>query len=99
MLGTVINCLIEGAGNKGLKKNFVPYRDSKITYILKDSIGGNSKTIMIATISENSNSIFETVSTLKFAERAKKIQNRVQINEETSGDVNKLKQEINLLRI
>jgi kinesin family member 15 len=70
-LGTVINSLIEGIG--GSNKKYVPYRDSKLTYILKDSIGGNSKTIMIATISENSNSIFETVSTLKFAERAKKI--------------------------
>ncbi len=68
ILGQVINALVEISDGK---KRHVPYRDSKLTFILKDSLGGNSRTFMIAAISAASSSFQETLSTLKFAARAK----------------------------
>lgn len=53
--------------------SFVPYRDSKLTRLLKDSLGGNTKTIMIACVSPAYSAYEETVNTLKYATRAKKI--------------------------
>jgi kinesin family protein 18/19 len=64
------NC-INALGDKTKKGFFVPYRDSKLTRMLKDSLGGNCKTVMIATISPASNQIEETTNTLKYANRAK----------------------------
>lgn len=92
VLGSVINSLSEG------KNAHVRYRDSKLTFILKDSIGGNSRTTMIANISPSASSFSETLSTLKFAQRAKLIRNRASINHEASGSADNLRREINRLK-
>jgi len=76
----------------------VPYRDSKLTFILRDSLGGNSKTVIIANISPSSLNTNETLSTLKFAQRAKLIKNKAVINEESSGTIVLLKNEIKKLK-
>ncbi|AQK61437.1 kinesin-like protein KIN-12G [Zea mays] len=83
-LGLVITNLI-AVSNK--KSQHVPYRDSKLTFLLQDSLGGNSKTTIIANISPSSCCAAETLSTLKFAQRAKYIRNNAIINEDASGDV------------
>ena len=75
-LGNCINAL----GEKGNKGNFVPYRDSKLTRLLKDSLGGNCRTVMIANISSADSSFEETLNTLKYANRAKNIKTNVQRN-------------------
>jgi len=62
------------------KGAFIPYRDSKLTRLLQDSLGGNAKTIMIATISPLFSSLDETISTLKYASKAKYITNAPIIN-------------------
>lgn len=95
-LGNVINSLVEvGQG----RSRHVHYRDSKLTFLLRDSLGGNSKTLMIANISPASNSFNETLSTLKFAQRAKLIKNKAIINEDSSGTVAILKDEIKRLKL
>lgn len=66
------NC-INALGDKNWKGSFVPYRDSKLTRMLKDSLGGNCKTVMIVTVSPSSCQFEETVNTLKYAKRAKNI--------------------------
>ncbi|KAM4771717.1 kinesin-like protein KIF16B [Rhinophrynus dorsalis] len=66
------------------KQVFVPYRDSVLTWLLKDSLGGNSKTIMIATISPADINYGETLSTLRYANRAKNIINKPTINEDAN---------------
>lgn len=66
------NC-INALGDKNKKGSFVPYRDSKLTRMLKDSLGGNCKTVMIVTISPASSQFEETINTLKYANRAKNI--------------------------
>ena len=73
-LGKVITNLVQGKGA------FIPYRDSKLTRLLQDSLGGNAKTLMIATISPHISNFDETVSTLKYASRAKYITNAPVIN-------------------
>ncbi|KAJ3354981.1 hypothetical protein HDU91_005711 [Kappamyces sp. JEL0680] len=73
-LGNVINALSTGS------RSHVPYRDSKLTYLLSDSLGGNSLTLLLACITPTSLYYEETVSTLKFAERAKKVQNKARVN-------------------
>lgn len=78
-LANVIYALTE----KG--REHIPYRDSKLTYILQDSLGGNSKTIIIATASPSQMSYSETVNTLKFAQRAKLIKNIPKINKNESN--------------
>jgi hypothetical protein len=60
----------------------IPYRDSKLTRLLEDSLGGNCKTTMMAMISPSSEGFGESISTLKFATRAKKIKNEARINED-----------------
>jgi len=64
------------------KKPYISYRDSVLTWLLKDSLGGNSKTIMIATISPAESSYGETLSTLRYASRAKNITNKPTVNED-----------------
>ncbi|KAM7008766.1 kinesin-like protein KIF16B isoform 1-T1 [Tautogolabrus adspersus] len=86
-LGNVISSLadmMQDGGNTNLKKKslFVPYRDSVLTWLLKDSLGGNSKTIMIATVSPADVNYGETLSTLRYANRAKNIINKPTINED-----------------
>jgi kinesin family member 5 len=77
-LGNVIYALTE----KG--REHIPYRDSKLTYLLEDSLGGNAKTILIATASPSSLCYSETISTLKFAKRVKEIKNIPKINKNES---------------
>ena len=91
VLGSVINNLVEQTERKNVH---IRYRDSKLTFLLKDSLGGNSKTSIIANISPSSCSFSETLSTLKFAQRAKLIRNKAEINEEASGNIDSLKREI-----
>ncbi|XP_036403122.1 uncharacterized protein kif16bb [Megalops cyprinoides] len=86
-LGNVISALAALSQNGGIsqakkKQVFVPYRDSVLTWLLKDSLGGNSKTIMIATISPADVNYGETLSTLRYANRAKNIINKPTINED-----------------
>lgn len=77
-LGQVINALTDE------KATHVPYRDSKLTRVLQDSLGGNSKTVLIINVSPSSFNAPETVSTLRFGNRAKSIENKVQINQTRS---------------
>jgi len=72
-LGNCINAL----GDPNKKTNHVPYRDSKLTRLLKDSLGGNCRTVMIANISPSSMHYEDTLNTLKYANRAKEIKMRV----------------------
>ncbi|KAG1684521.1 hypothetical protein DVH05_011035 [Phytophthora capsici] len=94
-LGNVIMGLSEQSVGK---HRHVHYRDSKLTFLLKDSLGGNSKTFMVATISPAEDSAFETLSTLKFAQRAKMIQNSAVVNEDSVGSALFLQEEISRLR-
>lgn len=75
-LGNVISALVDG------KSSHVPYRDSKLTRLLQDSLGGNTKTVMIANIGPADYNYDETLSTLRYASRAKNIQNKPRINED-----------------
>ena len=93
-LGDVINALAE---NSEGKNRYVRYRDSKLTFLLKDSIGGKSKTCIIANVSPSIQSYGETLSTLRFAERAKFVKNQAVINEDNLGTILELKAEIRRL--
>lgn len=75
-LGNVISALVDG------KSSHVPYRDSKLTRLLQDSLGGNTKTVMIAAISPADYNYEETLGTLRYASRAKNIQNKPKVNED-----------------
>ena len=66
----VITALVDG------KSSHVPYRDSKLTRLLQDSLGGNTKTVMIAALSPADYNYDETLSTLRYANRAKNIKNK-----------------------
>ncbi|BFG34982.1 hypothetical protein CerSpe_212560 [Prunus speciosa] len=94
-LGLVIMNLVNISNGKSLH---VPYRDSKLTFLLQDSLGGNSKTIIIANVSPSSCCSLETLSTLKFAQRAKFIKNNAIVNEDASGDVIAMKVQIQQLK-
>ena len=65
----------------------VHFRDSKLTFLLRDSLGGNSKTAIITTVSPAEANFGESLSSLRFATRAKQIKNKAEINEEMSGNV------------
>ncbi|XP_061557024.1 LOW QUALITY PROTEIN: kinesin-like protein kif7 [Phycodurus eques] len=94
-LGNVIGAL----GDPKRKGSHIPYRDSKITRILKDSLGGNSKTLMIACISPSSSDFDESLNTLNYAARARNIQNRATVNCKREPDrVEGLEQQIKALR-
>ncbi|KAH3759814.1 kinesin family member 15 [Pelomyxa schiedti] len=94
VLGSVIRTLsMSGA------KQFIRYRDSKLTFLLKDSLGGNSKTSIVATVSPIDASMSETFSTLTFATRAKSIRNKALLNEDASGSVADLQAEIKRLKM
>ncbi|XP_024367331.1 kinesin-like protein KIN-12F isoform X4 [Physcomitrium patens] len=94
-LGLVIMVLVDTANGK---QRHVPYRDSKLTFLLQDSLGGNSKTTIIANISPSICASLETLSTLKFAQRAKFIRNNAVVNEDAAGDVKVLRQHIQQLK-
>lgn len=76
-LGNVISALTDAKS-----RQHIPYRDSKLTRMLEDSLGGNCKTTMMAMISPAFESMLETISTLKFANRAKNIRNEARVNED-----------------
>jgi len=95
-LGSVIHALSVAVGNS--KATFVRYRDSALTFLLRDSLGGNSKTVLIAAISPSSDAMSETLGTLKFAQRAKTVRNVVSANTFTNGTVEALQKEIRELR-
>lgn len=102
-LGSVISALAElscdTSGQKS-KAIFIPYRDSVLTWLLKDSLGGNSKTIMIAAISPADCNYGETLSTLRYANRAKNIINKPTINEDANVKlIRELREEINKLKL
>ena len=98
VLGNVVNTLADKA--MGKKKDVLPpYRDSALTRILQNALGGNSKTVMICALSPASINYEETLSTLRYADRAKKIQNKAVINEsEHDKTVRLLKEENNELK-
>jgi kinesin family member 3B len=75
-LGNVISALVDG------KSSHIPYRDSKLTRLLQDSLGGNTKTVMIANLGPADYNFDETMSTLRYANRAKNIKNKPTINED-----------------
>ncbi|KAJ1551514.1 Kinesin-like protein kif21b [Nowakowskiella sp. JEL0078] len=77
-LGNVISAL----GDESRKSSFVPYRDSKLTRMLQDSLGGNSQTLMLACVSPSDSNYGETMNTLTYANRARNIKNNVVINQE-----------------
>ena len=94
-LGHVINALVDKEAGK---TRHVPFRDSKLTFLLRDTWGGNSKTCLVATVSPSGLALSETISTLKFAQRAKLIKNNAILNEDTCGTVAALQAEVAKLR-
>lgn len=95
-LGNVISAL----GDKSKKALHIPYRDSKLTRLLQDSLGGNSQTIMIACVSPSDRDFMETLNTLKYANRARNIKNRVCINQDKSSrTISDLKQQVAQLHL
>lgn len=81
-LGNVISAL----GDESRKASHIPYRDSKLTRLLQDSLGGNSQTLMLACVSPAEANYTETLNTLKYANRARNIRNRVTVNQEAAAD-------------
>uniref|UniRef100_A0A8C0VF47 Kinesin-like protein KIF21A n=1 Tax=Cyanistes caeruleus TaxID=156563 RepID=A0A8C0VF47_CYACU len=95
-LGNVISAL----GDKSKKATHVPYRDSKLTRLLQDSLGGNSQTLMIACVSPSDRDFMETLNTLKYANRARNIKNKVMVNQDrASQQINALRSEIARLQM
>ena len=101
-LGRVIAALADlstGKKKKGGAAGQVPYRDSVLTWLLKDSLGGNSMTAMIAAISPADINYDETLSTLRYADSAKRIKNHAVVNEDANARmIRELKEELALLR-
>lgn len=100
-LGRVIAALADLSGGKKKKgaASQVPYRDSVLTWLLKDSLGGNSMTAMIAAISPADINYDETLSTLRYADSAKRIKNHAVVNEDANARmIRELKEELSLLR-
>ncbi|XP_043999573.1 kinesin-like protein KIF15-B [Gambusia affinis] len=94
-LGQVIMALVDVSNGKS---RHICYRDSKLTFLLKDSLGGNAKTHIIANVHPGSKCFGETLSTLQFAQRAKLIKNKAVINEDTQGNVKQLQAEVKKLK-
>lgn len=97
-LGNVISAL----GDESRKSVHIPYRDSKLTRLLQDSLGGNSQTLMMACVSPSDSNFLETLSTLKYANRARNIKNKVTINQEFAGssvEVNQLRSQVARLKL
>ncbi|KAK7208050.1 kinesin family protein [Myxozyma melibiosi] len=98
-LGRVIRTLADVSSGKKQRDLVVPYRDSALTWLLKDSLGGNSMTAMIATISPADINYEETVSTLRYADSAKRIKNHAVVNEDPNARlIRELKEELLILR-
>ncbi|XP_037604661.1 kinesin-like protein KIF13B isoform X4 [Sebastes umbrosus] len=98
-LGLVISALAEQGTAKN-KNKFVPYRDSVLTWLLKDCLGGNSRTAMVATVSPAADNYEETLSTLRYADRAKSIVNHAVVNEDPNARIiRELREEVEKLRV
>ncbi|KAA1097254.1 hypothetical protein PGTUg99_013895 [Puccinia graminis f. sp. tritici] len=97
-LGNVISAL--GDPSKSKTVTHIPYRDSKLTRLLQDSLGGNAQTLMVACISPSEHNLGETLNTLKYANRARNIKNRAEVNAQEVGweDVEYLQSTIIKLR-
>uniref|UniRef100_A0A3B4Z744 Kinesin-like protein KIF14 n=1 Tax=Stegastes partitus TaxID=144197 RepID=A0A3B4Z744_9TELE len=96
-LGKVISALSDQALTR--KKVFIPYRESVLTWLLKESLGGNSKTAMIATLSPAGSNVEESLSTLRYAQQARTIINIAKVNEDTNAKlIRELKAEVEKLR-
>ena len=102
---TFLEQVVVALTDKTRRKEYVPYRQSKLTHILKDSIGGNCKTVMIATIWPEEPYILETLSTLNFAKRMKNVVNDVSVNikldpqaliKKLAKEIKELKQELTM---
>ncbi|KAI9306627.1 hypothetical protein BJ944DRAFT_45116 [Cunninghamella echinulata] len=97
-LGNVISAL----GDEQRRASHIPYRDSKLTRLLQDSLGGNSQTLMLACVSPADSNFMETLNTLKYANRARNIKNRVVINQDFAGnsiEINQLRAQVTRLRM
>ncbi|CCW70790.1 unnamed protein product [Phytomonas sp. Hart1] len=91
-LGTVIDTIVKGGSH-------IPFRSTPLTMLLKDSLGGNSKTVMFANINPSERNLSETVSTLRFADRAKQIKNKPVVNMDSKDQkIAELSQFVNELR-
>ncbi|XP_048853742.1 LOW QUALITY PROTEIN: kinesin-like protein KIF1C [Brienomyrus brachyistius] len=98
-LGKVISALAEMQSSKKKKSDFIPYRDSVLTWLLKENLGGNSRTAMIAALSPADINYEETLSTLRYADRAKQIRCNAVINEDPNARlIRELKEEVSRLR-
>uniref|UniRef100_A0AAR5QK46 Kinesin motor domain-containing protein n=2 Tax=Dendroctonus ponderosae TaxID=77166 RepID=A0AAR5QK46_DENPD len=96
VLGNVISAL----GDEKTQNGYIPYRDSNLTRLLKDSLGGNSVTLMIACISPADYNLEETISTLRYADRARKIKNKPTVNQDPkTAEINELKRQLKLLQL
>ncbi|KAJ2685436.1 Kinesin-like protein kif15 [Coemansia spiralis] len=95
-LGNVINSLVDISNGR---PRHVNYRDSKLTFLLRDSLGGNSVTFIIANVSPAMCNDAETASTLRFAQRAKMIRNKAVVNQDMQGNVPQLQAEISRLKL
>ncbi|KAF7236757.1 Chromosome-associated kinesin KIF4 [Varanus komodoensis] len=95
-LGNVISAL----GDETKKGSFVPYRDSKLTRLLQDSLGGNSHTLMIACVSPADSNMEETLNTLRYADRARKIKNKPVVNiDPQAAEINRLRLQVQELQV
>lgn len=94
-LGNVIKALVDVADGK---ERHVPYRDSKLTFLLKDALGGRARCTLLACVSPAHVNSEETMSTLKFAQRAKLVKVAAVMNEESEGSMNELAAEVGRLR-
>ncbi|EXX51432.1 P-loop containing nucleoside triphosphate hydrolase protein [Rhizophagus irregularis DAOM 181602=DAOM 197198] len=97
-LGNVISAL----GDESRNVTHIPYRDSKLTRLLQDSLGGNSQTLMLACVSPADSNFMETLNTLKYANRARNIKNKVSVNESYNGnsvEINQLCGQISRLKV
>ncbi|XP_014670393.1 PREDICTED: kinesin-like protein unc-104 [Priapulus caudatus] len=98
-LGKVISGLAEMSSKKKKKAEFIPYRDSVLTWLLRENLGGNSKTCMVAALSPADINYDETMSTLRYADRAKQIMCKAVVNEDPNARlIRELKEEVNRLR-
>ncbi|CAB4439666.1 unnamed protein product [Rhizophagus irregularis] len=97
-LGNVISAL----GDESRKVTHIPYRDSKLTRLLQDSLGGNSQTLMLACVSPADSNFMETLNTLKYANRARNIKHKISVNESYGGnsvEINQLRGQISRLKL
>ncbi|KAL3880607.1 hypothetical protein ACJMK2_032834 [Sinanodonta woodiana] len=95
-LGNVISAL----GDETQKRTHIPYRDSKLTRLLQDSLGGNSHTLMIACVSPADSNLEETLNTLRYADRARKIKNKPVVNRDPqAAEIIRLKQLVQQLQL